>query len=289
MASSDIRNLKYVFSLTVGMIAGMLSGLAAQFAYDPSNTIALIAVFVILLGGIVVFIAVSLGKFTSVYLSDFVGVGLGTGLITGIGSIAIYKAYWGIELVVAIIFIVLFLITIAYYLKLNSKVIQSLKCWFTNTTHISDNWYLFIVSLLLMVVFGILIANYAFFLPSLAVIYIAFTGFAASIIAFIFGLMQGIYGKAELAHAKRFIVALILIFVLSMGYFWAISTVNIGNSLKWMVDGSNAIISGVIGALAYDVIIHQDAKNVKKPQPKKRSSRRNPSQFRYARRFANKP
>nr|WP_320160403.1 hypothetical protein [uncultured Methanoregula sp.] len=69
-----------------------------------------------------------------------------------------------------------------------------------------------------------------------------------------FGFMTGIFGRAEMSRVNTMIIGVITILIASMVVFWALSTVTVTDSTKWMVQGAETVITGVIGAFAYDII-----------------------------------
>lgn len=246
---------EYTRALTIGLTTGLLTGLAVPIAFGSLNLLSLISLIIILGIGAATVVIVKVWRYTSPVLADCVGVGLGAGLVSGVSSIAILDNLIVPVVLFTIISIALIVLTLKLYWEIKGRPkISSIWSNLLNKLHfhVPDKWHLFIVSLCLMAIFGYLIVNYTHF--PIFVFYMAFVLFAAAIIAFVFGLMQGIFGKERMAPAKQLIIGLILLFILSMSYFWGISTVNINESLKWMIDGSNAIITGIVGALAYNII-----------------------------------
>ncbi len=76
-----------------------------------------------------------------------------------------------------------------------------------------------------------------------------------------FGILQGFLGKKRMSPAISLFVSVILLIVLSWGFFWALSTIGDNSSTccsncssNWMKDGAVIVVAGIIGAYAYDVI-----------------------------------
>ncbi|MFA5237310.1 MAG: hypothetical protein WC362_05580 [Methanoregula sp.] len=116
-----------------------------------------------------------------------------------------------------------------------------------------SNWFLFLGSLIVTVAICILIEISMltkFYQLSLAL----FPLLVVSSVCIIIGLFQGFIGKEQMSPTIHLIIGLISLTVLTMGFFWAISTVPVSETTSWMKDGTTTIFAGIAGAMAYDII-----------------------------------
>ena len=127
-----------------------------------------------------------------------------------------------------------------------------------------SKWFLLYVSLPITTILAIItIASH--------ILNLQFLSLASAIILLIsfiplwFGLVQGLVGKENAAPAMQRVVGLMALIILAMFFFWAISTVNAAES--WMSDGAVAVVSGIIGAAAYDLMTKEPEQKKKEDPP----------------------
>ena len=116
-----------------------------------------------------------------------------------------------------------------------------------------SDWFLFFISLSIAAMIGIIVLGSSLanipilFVTSLILLFI-------SIIPLWFGILQGIFGKERMYQPILMVLGLIAVLILSIGFFWALSTITVTDSTRWMKEGTSTVIAGIIGALAYDII-----------------------------------
>ena len=128
---------------------------------------------------------------------------------------------------------------------------MSVKQWLSDIKQ--SDWFLFYVSLSLTVILGIIVGGS--YLAKFALLFVASGIFLfVSLIPLWFGILQGFFGRPTMSPAIRRVTGLILLLLLSMGFFWALSMITVTDSTSWMKDGTSTVIAGIIGALAYDIM-----------------------------------
>ncbi len=101
---------EYWLNVTIGMVAGLITSIAATLAYEYTTIAAFFLFAIIILGAIVVIVKLIVPLYFEKYsstVSIFIGIGLGTGLVTGVGSIALFRHDYITFLAVIIIVIVI--------------------------------------------------------------------------------------------------------------------------------------------------------------------------------------
>ena len=127
-----------------------------------------------------------------------------------------------------------------------------------------SDWFIFFVSLSLTAILGVIVVG-----SSLANIPILFAASVillfVSLIPLWFGILQGILGKEKTSPAINIVLGIISLILLSMVFFWALSTIAVTDSSSWMKEGTTAVFAGIIGAIAYDIITkpYRDHQNIK--------------------------
>lgn len=116
-----------------------------------------------------------------------------------------------------------------------------------------SNWFL--LGIVLIVTIGICVAIAISIVTKFYLLLLALLPLLAVSFVFIWiGILQGIFGKDRISPALRLVVGMIALIVLSWGFYWSMSTINVTESTSWMKDGTTTIFSGIAGALAYDMI-----------------------------------
>lgn len=145
---------------------------------------------------------------------------------------------------------------------------MSFKQWVTNLKW--SDWFPVFINLLLTSALEIIIII-SYFTRFPIVFLVCGILWLVSLLPLPFGFMTGIFGRGEMSRMNTMVLALISLLIVSMIFFWALSTVTVTDSTKWMTQGAEAVILGVIGAFAYDIIT-KPYRNKSETIPERKSS-----------------